>query len=258
MTEHKKSQVKSAELEGGFRSAKESQESEQLRSCFDRNPEEHSKKLENFPKYVRRANLTRFLALYELFKRVIPVKGSIVECGVFRGFGVMTWSKLSAILEPVNLTRRVYGFDSFSGFPSVADQDSTNTSNKIEAGGLYADSKDELEELIGINDSTRFLGHIEKTKLIDGDATQTIPSFLKENPQLIVSLLFLDFDLYEPTKIALEHFVPRMPKGSILAFDELDNPLWPGETLAMLEHFSGRIPRIQRFDFDPYIGFVEI
>ena len=48
-------------------------------------------------------------------------------------------------------------------------------------------------------------------------------------------MLFLDFDLYEPTRVALEHFLPRMPNGAVLAFDELDNPLWPGETLAMLE-----------------------
>jgi hypothetical protein len=245
-------------LEGGFRSAKESEESEKTHSCFDRNPEDWSKKLENFPKYVRRANLTRFIALYELFKRVIHVKGSIVECGVFRGFGVMSWSKFSAILEPVNLTRRIYGFDTFSGFPNVSENDSTLTSQEVEVGGLYADSKEEIEELISINDSTRFHPHIEKTKLIDGDATVTIPKFVKDNPHILVSLLFLDFDLYEPTMAALEHFVPRMPKGAILAFDELDNPLWPGETLAMLEHFSGRMPKVERFDFDPYIGFVEI
>jgi hypothetical protein len=66
----------------------------------------------------------------------------------------------------------------------------------------------------------------------------------------------MDFDLYEPTKVALAHFVPRMPKGAVLAFDELDNPLWPGETLAMLEYFTGHMPKIERFDFDPYIGYI--
>ena len=29
-----------------------------------------------------------------------------------------------------------------------------------------------------------------------------------------------------------------MPRGAVIAFDELDNPLWPGETLAMLEFHS--------------------
>ncbi len=95
-------------------------------------------------------------------------------------------------------------------------------------------------------------------KLIRGDARATIPAFITENPHLVVSLLFLDFDLYEPTRAALEHFVPRMPRGAVLAFDELDNPLWPGETLAMLEHHARRPLRIERFEFDPYIGFAVI
>jgi len=246
------------QVEGGLRTQAEAQEAERIKACFERNPESWEKKMENFPKYVRRSNLTRFLALYEIFKRVQHVKGSIVECGVFRGFGTMTWAKLSAILEPVNLTRRIYGFDSFAGFPSVSEVDRTGVAAHVSVGDLYADSQDEILELASINDSTRFLGHIPKVKLIKGDATQTIPKFVEENPHLLVSLLFMDFDLYEPTKVALEHLVPRMPKGAIIAFDELDNPLWPGETLAMLEICGAKNLRIERLDFDPYIGFAVI
>ncbi len=245
-------------VEGGLRTQSELQEADRIKTCFERNPETWEKKIENFPKYVRRQNLTRFLALYEIFKRVQDVKGSIVECGVFRGFGTMTWAKLSAILEPVNLTRRIYGFDSFAGFPSVSALDKTSFSSHVKSGDLYADSYDEIMELANINDSTRFLGHIPKVKLIKGDATQTIPKFVEEHPHLLISLLFLDFDLYEPTKVALEHFLPRMPKGSVIAFDELDNPLWPGETLAMLEICKAHNLRIQRLEFDPYIGFAVI
>ena len=245
-------------VEGGFRTEAEHNEAAKLQACFDRNPDTWAKKIENFPKYVRRANLTRFLALYEIYKRILPVKGSIVECGVFRGFGTMTWAKLSAILEPVNLTRRIYGFDSFSGFPSLSEVDNVGMAAGVCEGDLYSDSEQELIELAAINDSTRFLGHLPKLELIKGDATQTIPSFVKEKPHLLVSLLFLDFDLYEPTKVALEHLVPRMPKGAVIAFDELDNPLWPGETLAMLEKCGAGNLRIQRLEFDPYIGFAVI
>ena len=71
----------------------------------------------------------------------------------------------------------------------------------------------------------------------------------------MVSLLFLDFDLYKPTKTALENFFPLIPKGGIIAFDELDNPLWPGETQAMLEFFKDNSLEIKRLPFDPYIGF---
>jgi predicted O-methyltransferase YrrM len=125
----------------------------------------------------------------------------------------------------------------------------------VKVGDLAADSLEELNELVAAYDSTRFLGHVGKVELIKGDALKTIPAFVKEHPHLLVSLLFMDFDIYEPTKVALETFLPRMPKGAIVAFDELDNPLWPGETLAMLEAHARRPLRIERLEFDPYIGF---
>jgi hypothetical protein len=242
-------------VEGGLRTQAEQQEASKNKQCFEQNPTSWEKKIENFPKYVKRQNLTRFLALYEIFKRVIDVKGSIIECGVFQGFGTLSWAKFSAILEPVNLTRRIYGFDSFEGFPGISEKDQSDASRHIQQGQLYADSYDEILELAAIHDSTRFLGHIPKVKLIRGNATETIPTFVQENPHLLVSLLFLDFDLYEPTKIAIEQFLPRMPKGAIIAFDELDNPLWPGETMALLETVGANRLRIERLPFDPYIGF---
>lgn len=245
-------------VRGGLRTGPEAVEGQLNQQCFERNPESWERKLENFPKYVRRQNLTRFLALYEIFKKVLPIKGSVVECGVFQGFGTMTWAKLSAILEPVNLTRRIYGFDSFEGFPSVSHQDRSAFSSHVSEGDLLASSYEELVELNRIHDTTRFLGHVGKVKLIRGNATETIPTFIEENPHLLVSLLYLDFDLYEPTMAALKHFVPRMPKGAVIAFDELDNPLWPGETLAMLEFFKGNNLKIERVEFDPYIGFAVI
>lgn len=244
-------------LVGGFRTEAEQQEGSLNSACFQRNPATTESKLDNFPKYVRRQALTRFLALYEIFKMIESVKGSIVECGVYHGFGVMTWARLSAILEPVNFTRRVYGFDTFAGFPNVGRKDRTELSS-VKKGGLFADSYDELRELAAINDSTRFIGHIPKVTLVKGDAVKTIPRFIKANPHLFVSLLYLDFDLYAPTKAAIEAFLPRMPSGAVIAFDELDNPLWPGETQACIELMKDHRLPIQRLPFDPYVGFCRV
>ncbi|MBM3739513.1 MAG: class I SAM-dependent methyltransferase [Acidobacteria bacterium] len=214
-------------------------------------------RLENFTKYVRRQHLKRFLAMYEVFKVAMPVKGSVVECGVFRGFGLMAWAKLSAMLEPENLTRRIYGFDTFQGFPTVAAQDQSMFTDS-QPGDLSADSYDELQELIREYDRDRFLGHIPKVELIRGDITRTVPDFAAAHPHLVVSLLYLDADMYEPTKVALEVFLPRMPKGAVLAFDELDNPIWPGETVAAMDAVGLRNLRLRRMDWDPYIAFAVI
>jgi len=211
-------------------------------------------RLENFPKYARRQHLKRFLAMYEIFKMILPIKGSIIECGVFRGFSLMSWAKLSTILEPENLTRRIYGFDTFEGFPSVSSPDLAGA-GVAELGDFYATNYEELQDLIKVYDQDRFLGHLPKVQLIRGDVTKTIAEFARENRHLLVSLLFIDLDLYEPTKAALEHIVPRMPKGAIIAFDELDNPIWPGETEALLETLTINRLRIQRLPWDPYIGY---
>ena len=232
---------------------------EEVAKLFLSNDEPIETRLDNAVKYMSRGTITRFLALYEVFKRALPIKGSVVECGVNRGFGLMTWAKLGAILEPVNLTRRIYGFDSFAGFPSIAAKDRTGPAWETAApGGLHADSYEELLQLIELHDKDRFLGHVPKIELIKGDATKTIPAFIADHPHLVVSLLFMDFDLYEPTKVALEHFVPRMPKGAIIAFDELDNPLWPGETNALIDTLGMGKLQLERLEFDPYVAFAKI
>lgn len=237
-----------------FITAEEKDIGGRLAEVFDRSPDSTEEKLAAFPRYVRRVQLKRFLALYEIFKLVLPVKGSIVDCGVFRGFGLMTWAKLSTILEPENLIRRVYGFDTFGGFPTVSQRDSNSVVEHHESG-LEARSFEELQKLIALYDRDRFLGHIEKVRLIRGDVVETAPQFVLENPHLVVSLLFLDLDLYDGTKVALETFLPRMPRGAVLAFDELDNPQWPGETTALLDTCGIRNLKLERLPWDPYIGY---
>jgi hypothetical protein len=243
--------------EGGFRTEAEKMIGQKIEHIFLQCSDSVETKLDNFTKYIKRQRLTRLLSLYEIFKRVLPVKGSIIECGVYGGFGLMAWANMSAVLEPANLTRRVYGFDTFEGFPSVGEKD-LNDVMRPEQGQLHSNSYDELMELIAIYDSNRFLGHVDKVHLIKGDVSKSIPEFIAHNKHLMVSLLFLDMDLYEPTRVAIEHFYPRMPKGAIIAFDELDNPIWPGETQALLESIGINKLRLERIEFDPYIGFAVV
>jgi len=208
----------------------------------------------NFAKYVRRQKLTRFLVQHELFKRVLEVTGSVIECGVFSGHGLMAWAQLSAILEPVGYQRRIYGFDTFEGFPHVSPKDEKG----VQVGDLKDDCYEELQECIRLFDRNRFINHIPKVQTIKGDFCQTGPQFLQDNPQLLVALLYLDFDLYEPTKKALELFLARMPKGAIIAFDEIRDPGWPGETLAMLECINIRNVTIRKFPYEPNIAFIRL
>ncbi|MBI1829455.1 MAG: class I SAM-dependent methyltransferase [Thaumarchaeota archaeon] len=212
-------------------------------------------KISNFTKYIPRQDLTRFLAKYEIFKKILNVEGAIVEGGVRFGGGLMTFAQLSSILEPVNYTRKIIGFDTFSGFPNLTEHDKGSTSNFAHKGGLAVNSFNDLKECIALYDSNRFIGHIPKVELVKGDVTLTIPKYLRENPHTVVSLLYLDFDIYKPTKIALQNFVPRMPKGAIIVFDELNSKEWVGETKAVLETIGIRNLRIERFSFNTYMSY---
>jgi hypothetical protein len=215
-------------------------------------------RIEAFPRHVRRQDVARFLAKYELFKLALPVHGNVVECGVWAGGGLSSWLHFSSILEPYNHTRRVIGFDTFSGFPSVHESDTnTGSSEHLSAGAFrtHESMEQELRHLVAIHDRNRPLGHIPKVELVVGDAMQTIPRYVADKPHTLISLMYLDFDLYEPTKAAMEHLYPRAVKGAVIAFDELNCPEFPGETLALVEALGLDRVELRRLPFDPYISY---
>jgi hypothetical protein len=91
--------------------------------------------------------------------------------------------------------------------------------------------------------------------LVKGDVTVSLPQFLESNPHVIPALLHLDVDLYEPTKCALELLLPRMPKGAVVVFDELNLKDFPGETVAMLETLNVNGIALKRLPFCSRISY---
>jgi hypothetical protein len=235
--------------EGANQSAQDLTFFQQTAAYFDGGDDSTLDKLENFAKYVPRQTLAKFLVRYEIFKQTIGINGSIIECGVLRG------AKLSAIFDPVIHSRYIIGFVTFGGFPSLHEQDQAGTSAHLHTGGLSADSYADLQQAIVLYDMNRTVGHIPKIELVRGDIKDTIPEYVKANPHLVVSLLYLDVDIYEPTKVALEWFLDRIPRGGIICFDELNTKLFPGETAAVHEMIGLNKLRIERFPFDSYVSY---
>ena len=236
---------------------------EAMEKYFATSPGSYTEKLESFSKFVPRQDLARFLARYELFKKVQDVQGSIVECGVQFGGGLMAFANLSAILEPYNFQRRVIGFDSFTGFPAVSAEDmkglKERKSSHLKEGGFSApDAYQDLLRAIGLFDMNRFLNHFPKVTVIKGDFLQTGGKFLEDYPHLVISCLYLDFDIYAPTRHALELFLPRIPKGGVIAFDELNDESFPGETIAVTDLLKLSTLKIRRFAFEPRISYAVI
>jgi len=239
------------------RSEKEVNYSEGLEQALSNSSFSDLEKAMSFPMFAPRQSIATFLYKHELFKKIINIHGSIVECGVAYGSGTMSFAHFSSIYEPVNYTRRIIGFDTFNGFPSLTTLDKGGSEHAFE-GGMCVDSYNELKTCVELHDQNRSIGHIPKVELVKGDAIKSIPEYVEQNPHLVVSLLYLDFDLYEPTLAALKYFLPRMPKGAVLAFDELAIPDWSGETIAVMEEVGINNLRIQRMPFDTTRSFAII
>ena len=249
--------------EKNLQSEKDIEQINKLREYIKNSPSEDITKFDNFPKYTQRTALSRFLTRYEIFKLQLDVTGSIIDLGVGRGASLMTWAQLSAMLEPVNFARQIIGFDTFEGIPSLDTKDKNQynkDSNLVRVKGFSVEEGmfDDINNAIFIYDATRYLNHIEKVKVIKGDIIKTLPQFLEENPYLVISLLHMDVDLYRPTKIALELLFDRIPKGGIIAFDELNTKAYPGETIALKETLGINSLKLQRFSWATTISYAII
>jgi hypothetical protein len=229
-----------------------------LSNHFSDSPGSIQDKLNAFSRYVPRQALATFLARKEIFDNIVGVHGHIIECGVFRGAGLFTWANLSSIYEPYNHTRRIIGFDTFEGFPNIDDEDESGGQDHLDykkKGGLTSESPQYIEKSIAHFDKNRFISQIPRIELIKGDACSTIPEYLKTNKHVIVALLYLDFDIYKPTRMAIECFWQRMPAGSVIAFDELNQAQWPGETMALLDSIGVSSLEIKRLAYQPQISY---
>ena len=215
-------------------------------------------KLEAFPRFSTKRSLARFIAKHEIFKKILNTTGIIVECGVFNGAGLFTWAQLQNIYEPSNYTRKIVGFDTFEGFPDVNNDIDNAGALKSKAGDLHGSSLEEMNQSVEKYNNERHLSHISNVELVQGDFMETSNKYLDLNPHTVISLLYLDFDLYEPTKKALEIFLPRMPKGAIVVFDEINCNSFPGETKALDEIMGIKNYKINRFAFEPWISYIEL
>ena len=116
-----------------------------------------------------------------------------------------------------------------------------------------------MQTAVEVYDLNRPVSHIPKVKLVKGDICETAVNFIDKNPHLVVSLLYLDVDLYEPTKVLLETFIHKMPKGVIVVFDEFNaKNMFPGETCSVDEILGISNIKIERFSFDSYVPYTTI
>ncbi len=166
-------------------------------------------------KIYRRALRAFILAQY--FQRSLTVEGAFAECGVFQGFSAYM---LRTLMESTEAAPKAFHLiDSFEGLsqPGTGDRlviDGTLQENTIPPGHFKVD----LEQVYA-----RFSG-LENVYWHKG----WIPEVLAELPEQAWAFVHIDVDLYEPTKTALEYFLPRMSPGGIIVNDDYGSPDFPG------------------------------
>jgi hypothetical protein len=198
------------------------------------------------------------LTLFELYRKVLHLHGDVWICGARWGNQLPLFSEFRELLEPQNYWRTITGFDTFTGFPDGNRLDS----EKFSDTGFFGIPESWLEKLPALasaHSKTMFNGSY-RIDVVKGDALLTIPEYLKSHPQTLLSLVYMDFDLHEPTLATLESIYPRLIKGSIVIFDELNDITFPGETVAMLEFFDalGIKPEVQRLPYSELISYITI
>ncbi len=229
---------------------------EKFLDLFKNSPIPDNEILQNLGLYTNRQSLSRILFIHELYQKIINVNGVIMEFGVRWGQNLSLFSSFRGMYEPYNYSRKIIGFDTFEGFPSVCDKDGDKEFIKKGAYGVSKNYEHYLEDILTYHESESPISHKKKFELIKGNAVENIEIYLKNNPQTIISFAYFDFDIYEPTKKCLEAILPYLTKGSILAFDELNDPNFPGETIAFQEVLGSKNYEIKRSPLNPLISYI--
>ncbi len=224
---------------------------QQLKNC----PIPDSEILSNLGLFLNSKNLSRILFMDFLYRQIVDVQGVIIEFGTRWGQNAALFSALRGIYEPFNRHRKIIAFDTFSGFPGVAQED--GSSEMMSNGSLAVSDNYEafLQGILECHEQDAPLSHIKKSEIRAGDAIEQIDRYLKEAPESIIALAYFDFDLYEPTKKCLQAIRPRLVKGSVLGFDELNDPDSPGETLALMEEFGLNQVRLKRYRYTSRVSY---
>jgi len=179
------------------------------------------------------SRIKKLLIRYDLYRKSKDIPGDILECGVFKGAGLMYWLKILSIYEPKS-PKKVIGFDTFSLFGgSMTEKEKKSAEAYLKESGVREVSPEQIYAY------AQGAGLRERVHLVAGDIAKTASEYVKMIPNFKISLLHLDLDVYSGTKSALEAFYPCVSQGGVIIFDEYGDSEWD-ETSAVDEYFKDK------------------
>jgi O-methyltransferase len=207
-------------------------------------PVEMSRDEKDLFEYVRRNRLTmvsdeRLSATILACKHVSAgrIDGDFVECGVWRGGNALL---AAGIFKLHRTPRRVYLFDTFTGMTEPAQVDTVAATGELARTMLSSNQRETHNEwcyasLDDVKDVFRQADLLNPNVVfVKGDVLQTLA--VPENVPQTISVLRLDTDWYESTKLELETLYPRLSVGGVIMID--DYGYWTGARKATDEYFA--------------------
>jgi len=194
------------------------------------------------------SRFSKFVSHLEFFKRTSEVRGEIMEFGIFKGNSFFRWIKFRDLLEQTS-SRKIIGFDIFGDFPEANFEDDKNKRADFvkETKGGKSISYHEITTLL------REQNLQKNVEIIKGDILNTLDEYLKKNPHLKISLLHIDVDLYEPSKLILEKLYNKVTKGGIIVLD--DYGAFAGTNKAVDDFFKNNV-EIKKLPYSNAISYI--
>ena len=202
-------------------------------------------------------SMTGFERQYFLIKAIEYVKnnnihGDFVECGVWRGGNLILFEKM---IEKLKIKKKIYAYDTFKGMsePGKFDYTFKKESAKKIIDSLKMKKADPKKNIVLAECS---LDEVKKNYYkntifnknlicIKGPVEKTLK--IRKNIPKKISILRLDTDWYESTKIELETLFPLLSKNSILIID--DYGYWSGAKKAVDDFFKKKPVSLFKIDF---------
>ena len=191
----------------------------------------------------------RMWALLQSIKNVIQKKidGDFVECGVWKGGNLILCQKY---FDLHNINKKIYGFDNFEGMvePKEIDIDYRNVPASEMHSLFKKDSNKNSWAYSTLEDVNKnIIDTVPKNniKLIKGRVESTL--LLSKNLPEKISILRLDTDFYESTKIELEILYPKLVSGGFLIIDDYGH--FKGCRKAVDEYFKDNFPYLHYVDY---------
>lgn len=207
---------------------------------------------------------------FNFLSKNLDKEGDLIEAGVFRGSSLLS---VAHFLKKHNSEKKVYGYDSFSGFPNIYHENDslnkydeffenklisekhykrvqssknilqffeqgTKTESISVSGDFSGTSKNLLEKKI------KFLG-LDNIKLIDGDFSHTMSEKSDIKPKKILAGI-IDCDLYNSYKTTLKYIYPKLVDNGLLYLDEYYSLKFPGAKIAVDEFSKDKIITLKK------------